>query len=947
VGVSPVGAVQDPTAQLALVQEALGLVTWVWDLPGNDVRWYGDLAPLLGLPPKTYSGRFQDWLRVVHPDDAEPSRQRLRACLKGQRSAYRAEERVVWPDGSVRWLETHGRGLYGSDGRALRLVGVVHDITDRKRSEQAVAASEQRFRRLIEEAPVAIGMSRGELIVYGNARFCELFAANDPARLPGRPVLDLVAPQDRAEFSARSARRGQGEAVESTYEIRLLRLDGSEFAALISVAGSLLSDDRVTLVFVQDISERRRAEQAIRALNAGLEERVAERTRALEASNAALADARDAAQAATRAKGEFLANMSHEIRTPMNAILGLADLSLRLPELPPKPRRYVEHIRSAGDSLLGIINDILDFSKIESGKLDIESGEFALEDVFERVTSLVALNATEKGLDFLIDTARDVPRRLVGDPLRLGQVLLNLCGNAVKFTDGGEIVVVTVKAEALRGDGATLRFSVRDTGVGIEAEQIGRLFNPFDQLDGSTTRRHGGTGLGLAICKQLVGMMGGEIGVRSERGKGSDFHFTLPFGLPPAAAGPAEPAGDPVAKRVLVVDDSENARQILGDLLSALGCRYTLVSTAAAALAALGSAADGDRYDVALIDWRMPQVDGFETARLMRAHSSIAVPPRLIIVTAYGDEEVVARARREGFAGYLPKPVSAPSLAHAMRLAVAAGAVVPAVPEARQGEVPASIAGARILLVEDNELNQIVATDLLAGVAGAELTLARNGLEAVETVRARRFDLVLMDVQMPVLDGYEATRMIRRDTGNAGLPIVAMTAHAMRRDRELCAAAGMNDVVVKPFDPGALFAVVARWLTASQPAPAMALADAAAEGAAEAAVDFAVGLRRCLGRRDLHARVLQRFLDGSARDAELLGQAQRRGDAAALAAVAHGLVSSAGVVGAEGLSTLARELQVAAGEGGAGHCGPLVASLASEHARVVGELQRFLAAGGG
>jgi signal transduction histidine kinase/CheY-like chemotaxis protein len=529
-----------------------------------------------------------------------------------------------------------------------------------------------------------------------------------------------------------------------------------------------------------------------------------------------LALARDIAEDSARAKSEFLANLSHEIRTPMNAIVGLTQLSLQT-DLNDTQRDYLEMIQSAAKSLLGIINDILDFSKIEAGKLSMERIEFQLEEVIDTAINLSTVRANEKNLELILEIAPSVPTSLTGDPMRLGQVLNNLMSNAVKFTEKGR---VTLKVQTLQetGEQAILKFGIQDTGIGLTEEQIAKLFTAFNQADSSVTRRFGGTGLGLAISKRLVEMMGGNIWCEGVTGEGSTFSFTGIFGIHDHERRYASHHEDFKDVTALAVDDYQPALVVIAKELENLGLKVLTAESGPQAISILKDRSTAPKpVDVVFLDWKMPVMNGIDTAEHIRKELSPDKLPILIIVTAHDRDEVAVMAEKAGVKAILAKPVMISSLLNVLNETLSQVPKRLKKPKRKQEMDASSVAhlkGSKILLAEDNEVNQLVAKRLLKN-AGFEVDIANNGKEAFDKILGQPYDLVLMDIQMPEMDGLTSTRAIRALPGYEDLPIVAMTAHAMSGDREMSLAAGMNDHITKPIILNDLFAALNKWIKKS------------------------------------------------------------------------------------------------------------------------------------
>jgi two-component system sensor histidine kinase/response regulator len=767
---------------------------------------------------------------------------------------------------------------------------MVREVSGREQrltqAEASLRRSEAHFRSLIENvSDIILKIDSQGAIIYASPSVRRVMGVK-PQDLTGHALIDYLHPDDRKAWEWALGDAGESAGASSTAELRLRRSDNTWRIVEASIC-NLLANPEVQGVVVNlgDISQRKQTEE--------------------------LRKEKEAAEAANRVKTEFLANMSHEIRTPMNGIIGMTELTLDT-ELTPEQREFLGMVRNSADSLLAILNDILDFSKIEAGKLELDEFDFNLRANLDDTMKGLALRAQVKGLELLCYVRAQVPDLIVGDAHRLRQIIINLVGNAIKFTEQGEIAV-EVDAESQTDGEVCLHFTVRDTGIGIPAHKQEVIFEAFSQADSSTTRKYGGTGLGLTISSQLVQMMKGQIWVESQEHRGSVFHFTACFGLQTGApTTPAPPREDVKGLRVLIVDDNATNRRILQEVLTNWGMRPTVVSTGGHALDELSRAvATGDPFPLAIIDCMMPEMDGFSLAAQIQGRLELA-DTRLIMLSSVVQSTDQSRARQRGFSAYLTKPVCQSELFEAITRS--ASSAVPATQPG--GESPAkpmrkSQRSLSILLAEDSAVNQHLAQRWLEKW-GHRVTTANNGSEALRILGEQEIDLVLMDVQMPETDGFQATAAIRERERSTGrhLPIVAMTAHAMKGDRERCLEAGMDSYVSKPIEAAQLFDVIECLSSGANPTQQPAEVRAPLEdSAANSSLDKTEILERFNGDADLLREVVQVFIETYPTLLSELRDAFARRDQQAFKRVAHTIKGSVNYFSAREAFDLARRLE--------------------------------------
>ena len=976
-------ALRDAESRWSGILHNISDIVWSMIWPSGQLQYLSPTAEdLYRRPLIDFLEAPELWHEMVHAEDRAMVDRSFRTLLESGESSI--EHRIVRGDGEVAWVHVACHTVRDDDGSVVRIDGITTDITEQRRVQEALRASEARHRLLFHGsrdammtlAPPTWGFTEG------NAAALRLFGVPTPEAFTATSPWALAPErQPCGTPSSDLGREHIGRALEEGshfFEWSHARADGSPFPATVSLTRMEGEDGVFLQAIVRDISREKAAE-----------DRLMEAYQQLQEATVRAEEMARRAQAASVAKSEFLANMSHEIRTPMNGVIGMTGLLLET-ELTPEQRRYAETVRTSGESLLTLLNDILDLSRVEAGRMELDTVDFDLHELLGSLSAALAHRAEEKGIEFVCSHHPNVPIHLRGDPSRIRQVLINLAGNAVKFTEEGELAVVVELAseekEALYpGEEVQLLFTVRDTGIGIPPDKVDALFEKFTQLDASTTRQYGGSGLGLAISRELVGLMGGEMGAVSPcpvgtpspeapsmgtapelGGPGCLFHFTVPLHVAetPERALAEEQTGTQASlqgRRLLIVDDNATNRELLWLHSQAWGMHPHEAVSGAEGLEALRVASsEGNPFPVALVDMQMPGMDGEAVARAVRADPRIA-DTRLVLLTSmgfWGNRETLLKA---GFDEAMVKPFRTTDLQGLLGRLLSHEGTISDTDESKGPGKPTGGEGltdrfrdrhAHILLAEDNLINQQVALGIL-GKMGLDAQAVADGVEALAVAESREVDLILMDVQMPLMDGLEATRRIRAlDTPWARtVPIVAMTAHVMRGDRERCLEAGMNDYLGKPVIPKALAEILDRWLPDERGHGSLDVDTEHPTGASRHILDVEAMLEAFLNDQALATRLGTMFLNSSPAELASIRRALEDGRLDEVERRAHGLKSSAGHLRAEDLRTGAEKLETEARRARTSglppdvarkQLGPLVEACASQHGRLGRALKRTL-----
>ncbi|HKW88515.1 MAG TPA: response regulator, partial [Candidatus Acidoferrales bacterium] len=906
-------ALRESEERFRLIAETITEVFWISDpsiskmfyiSPGYEHVWGRSLESLRENP--------RSFIEAIHHEDRERVTTDLIVQKEGK--PFDHEYRIIRPDGSIRWIWDRGYPVRDEAGTVTRYVGVAHDITARKLAEQSLRKLSQ---GMAQTADSILVTDKNGVIEFVNPGFTHLTGFTQEEAIGQTPRILKSGNQSIDFYQKMWATILDGEVFRDTFVNR--KKTGELFYEEKTIAPVKDEQGSITnfVAVGRDITLRRQAEEELK-------------------------NAKEAAEDANRAKSDFLANMSHEIRTPMNGIIGMTELALET-ELTPTQKEYLDMVKSSADTLLRVINDILDFSRVEAGKLELECEPFALRASIGETMKLLGHLAHRKNLELAWQTSVDVPEWLVGDCGRLRQMLVNLVGNAIKFTERGE-VVVSIGLESSAKDSVDLHFRVTDTGIGIPADKQELIFGAFTQADGSTTRKYGGTGLGLAITQRLALLQGGRLWVESKLGKGSAFHFTLRLGLPDGdLASLSTPDADALRDlRVLVVDDNQTNRQILVQLVKNWRMVPQEAEGGKQALQLLERAqSEGNPFHIAILDAQMPEMDGFSLARRIHEDSRFSATSAIMLSSSARPEET-SQLHDFGISAYLIKPAEPSELLDAISNTVAKGASLPpSLPPSSSPEIiHHASSGLKILLAEDNAVNRQLATRLLEK-RGHAVVAVNDGRQALDAVEREKFHLVLMDVQMPEMDGLEATRVIRKKEKSTGehLPVIAVTAHVMKGDREKCLEAGSDDYVSKPIQAAELYSAIDR---VQKPAHDSHTSSAGPE-ATSSVPPFVPEdlLEHFQGDRDLLAEIIRLFRDEAASLLRSLREAVQNRDASAISRTSHTLKGSIGNFGSGPAFQASKKMDEIARTGDAAGAGALLPQLEFEIERLQTALESF------